>query len=108
MMKVWNILPVISFTVLSVAGQISIGENLAVEGAGSFGFVSEDSSDSGQSSAMDIQDIIVVLDFDFVNLAAEVEIELGNGDDQAGAGLPFVGVPDAQGHERQSVVRLDS
>ena len=79
-MKGWNILPVIPFTVLSVAGQISIGENLAFEGAGSFAFVSEDSSASGEASAIEIQEIIIELDFNFEKLAAEVEIELGDGD----------------------------
>jgi hypothetical protein len=63
----------------SLMGQIAIGDHLSLEGTGSFGFVSTQSSTTGNTNEMDIQELLLELILDHEKLSTEIEIDLGDG-----------------------------
>ena len=63
----------------TLMGQIAIGDHLSLEGTGSFGFVSTQSSTTGNTNEMDIQELLLELNVDFDRVSTALEIELGDG-----------------------------
>ena len=59
--------------------QISITESLILEGAGSFGFVTQDSSSIGKSSTLGFEEVILELGLDYEKFDASLEFEVVNG-----------------------------
>ena len=63
----------------NLQGQIAIGDNLSLEGATSVGFISTQSSISGNTNEVDIQELLLELNFDHENISTEIEFDLSNG-----------------------------
>jgi hypothetical protein len=79
-----NIYQIATLLSLSIAGstlmgQIAIGDHLSLEGTGSFGFVSADSSIGTSTNDIEIQELLLELIFNHEKLSTEIEIDLGDG-----------------------------
>lgn len=75
------VLPSSLFLLSSVLqGQITIGDNLLLEGAGSFGYVSQDSTAAGEAHSLNFQELIFEVGLDLGKVTAEVQFKLGDGD----------------------------
>jgi hypothetical protein len=77
----YSYLTLLSLVIASynLQGQIAIGDNLSLEGASSVGFISTQSSTSGNTNEIDIQELLLELSFDHEKVSTEIEMNLSNG-----------------------------
>lgn len=77
----YHYLTLLSLVIASynLQGQIAIGDNLSLEGASSVGFISTQSSTSGNTNEMNIQELLLELNFDHEKVSTEFQINLSNG-----------------------------
>ena len=77
----YSYLTLLSLVIASynLQGQIAIGDNLSLEGASSVGFISTQSSTSGNTNEMNIQELLLELNFDHEKVSTEFQINLSNG-----------------------------
>jgi len=63
----------------NLQGQIAIGENLSLEGATSVGFISTQSSTLSNTNEINIQELLLELNFDHEKVSTDIEMNLSNG-----------------------------
>ena len=75
-MKTWLLLLFIPCVGLQLSAQISIGENLRLEGSGAFGYVSSDSSTSGKTTDLSVEELFVKLHLGSGKVTAGLDLHL--------------------------------